>query len=475
MIRRAYKKTISGLLIAATVMLTLSGCKYDSFDEYLQALGMKDADEEVSSSVASSSLTSFDLQAQNDNLSHSSDGASSASISSSTDEGSEAYSGPKADSDLSSYYKSADDEADEAIKKAREEIGLTDSTISTKMQEQKGLYAFDRLTEQGKILYVEILTILENEASDVVVSTTSDEAVELVFDYVCTDHPEIFYVDGYSYTNYTVDNVITRISFSGNYTYDIKEVERRKKLINEYVNTCIAGAPSTEDDYYVIKYVYEYIIENTDYDLSAEDNQNICSVFIGHKSVCNGYAKATQYILNKLGIKCTLVVGKCNTKNSKGVRHAWNVVLCNDAYYYVDTTWGDSSYQTSAGESADATKLPKINYDYLNVTSEEIQGNHFISDLIDMPYCSSLKDNYYVREDEYFTSAESSLIAELFKRRYEDGSDNVTIKCSSKEVYDAIFDEMVTSRKVFDYLQGDNSVVSYTTFAETRTLIFWIK
>ncbi|WP_155839525.1 transglutaminase domain-containing protein [Butyrivibrio proteoclasticus] len=473
-------KALITLVLTLTLAASLSGCKYNSFDEYLEALGMKDAeDSAVESSSGASVIVSEDstTSEQGASVVSSIDSSNAASSENSDDAAAQDTSKEKrADSDFESYYQSSDSLAsDEEMQKQRAAIGLTDTGIASIKEKQKGLYCYERLTESGKTLYVEILTIMQNLGKDILVSTTSDEAVELVFDYVCADHPEIFYVDGYQYTNYTVDGVITKISFSGNYIYDKDEIARRETLINEYVNKCLEGAPNSEDDYYAIKYVYEYIIENTEYDVNAADNQNICSVFMTGKSVCNGYAKATQYLLNKLGIPCTLCVGTVNTKTSKGVRHAWNLVLCNNVYYYVDTTWGDSSYQTSSGESADATKLPKVNYDYLNVTSAEITQNHTFSDVLDVPVCTNTTDNYYVREDEYFTSAELSLVGDLFKRRYADGSDNVTIKCASKEVYDSIFEELITNRKVFDYLQGDNSVVSYTTFADTKTIIIWLK
>jgi hypothetical protein len=67
-----------------------------------------------------------------------------------------------------------------------------------------------------------------------------------------------------------------------------------------------------------------------------------------------------------------------------------------------------------------------------------------------------------------------SLVGELFDRRYRDGSNNVTIKCASDAVYDTLFEELITNRKVFDYIQGDNSQISYTTFPDTRTIMFWI-
>ena len=486
------KASFIGILLS---VILLTGCQYSSVDEYLELLGIKDPNHYEN--VAEADTTAEDTGLFLDNLTTDDPAADSF-----PDLGSQAADGsnpsgdygieqekgqeetetlepenPESTEDMAfaaSYKKLTEDELNEEMKAAREAAGINSDSLSKLKEMQEGLYAYERLTVSGKNLYVEILSILQTMAENVPVSTISSEAIDLVFNYVMIDHPEIFYVDGYKYTNYTVDDVITKVSFSGNYTCSPEEAARKQSLINQAVNECLAGAPSSTDDYYAVKYVYDYLIENTEYDADNPDNQNICSVFIDRRSVCNGYAKAAQYLLNKLGIKCTLVTGTVNTKKSRNVRHAWNLVQCNDAYYHFDATWGDSSYQVGNGESADSTRLPAVNYDYLNVTTDEILKNHIISDDIYLPVCSSMKDNYYVREDEYFTNTELSLIKELFERRYADGSDNVVIKCADKTIYDSLFDQLVTQRGVFEYLQGDTSSVSYTTFADTNTIIFWL-
>lgn len=485
------KNTIALFLAAVTTTLTLSGCQYSSFDEYLEILGMKEPayEDEYASREATlvvsedSTSSSFEVAPsyQISDREYSSDEIEAVDASSFTgNEASENNTEPvtggyDADETYSSSYKELTEaELNEQMKAARLAAGITPENVRKLKEEQKGLYAFDRLTGSGQTLYVEILAIIQTMSENVPVSTTSDEAIDLVFDYVCADHPELFYVDGYRYTNYTLDNVITKISFSGNYIYTSDEVKEKQTRINEAINRCLAGAPSSEDDYYAIKYVYEYLIQNVEYDLDAPDNQNICSVFIEEKSVCNGYAKAMQILLNKLGIKSTLVTGTVDTKKARNVRHAWNLVLCNGTYYYVDVTWGDSSYQVGNGENADSTRLPAVNYDYLNVTTDEIEKNHTVSDILYMPECGSMKDNYYVREDEYFVTPELVLVGDLFNRRYQEGSASVVIKCADRDVYDQLFEQLITQRQVFNYMQGDNSSVSYTTFVDTNTMIFWI-
>ena len=350
----------------------------------------------------------------------------------------------------------------------RKTIGITEVDLPALKAAQQGKYAYEHLTEEGKTLYVELLQIIQHRAEDVVVSTLDEETLDVVCSFVLSDHPEIFYMDGYTYTRYTIGGELKKLSFTGNYIYSAEEIADRQQKIDTYVANCLVGAPTDGGDYAKVKYVYDYLITNTEYDSQAPDNQNICSVFLYGRSVCQGYAKATQYLLNQLGIPTTLVTGKVN-----GVGHAWNLVYADGEYTYVDTTWGDSSYQKmETGDSSQ--KMPLINYTYLCCTTQDISKTHTIAETLPMPQCTSMKNNYYVREGEYFTETDMDAVGALFSRRYADGSNNVTIKCSTQAVYEDFINRLITQQQVFGYMDGSNNTVSYTTFDEQYILIIWL-
>ena len=104
--------------------------------------------------------------------------------------------------DFSAFYrKFFDTDSDGEVKKVRDEAGLTEENIEKVKKNQEGYYAFDKLTDAGKTLYAELLLILKQELEDVYVSTTSEQAIDIVFNYLMIDHPEIFWVEGYSFKN----------------------------------------------------------------------------------------------------------------------------------------------------------------------------------------------------------------------------------------------------------------------------------
>ncbi len=244
-------------------------------------------------------------------------------------------------------------------------------------------YSYAQLSDSDRTLYRDIYTILINHAEDVLINSLDADQVDRVFQLVMNDHPEIFYVNGYSMNKYTLNGVPTSLEFTGTYTKTKDEADEAWPTINTYEAKCFAGMPENADDYGKVKYVYEYLIENTDYNLDAEDNQNILSVFATGESVCQGYAKATQYLLNELGIPCLILTGVVKG----GEPHAWNMAYVDGQWTYIDTTWGDASYRNV---DTGAT-WNEITYDYLCVGEDDLMGTHHADNLIEMPAAVRIK------------------------------------------------------------------------------------
>ncbi len=337
-------------------------------------------------------------------------------------------------------------------------------------------YAREQLSEAERCWYDDIYEMLmgqirEGDLDPAYINQISSDRIEDIFQCVLNDHPEIFYVTGYHYTQYKEGSKVTRITFAGDYAMDGQEIALKQQQIENYVSACLSGLGEQATQYEKVKYVYEYLIDRTEYNLEAAENQNICSVFVGGQSVCQGYAKAMQFLMNRLGMQCTLVTGIVEN----GERHAWNLVSVDDRYYYVDVTWGDVSYQVRE-QNAEVMSgaFPAVNYDYLCNTSQQLAKTHTIDNVVPMPECTSMEANYYVMEGAYFTAYDQEQLNMLFEKGYDQGREDIALKCSDEQVYQEIFDKLITEHGIFDLLKSGDGRVAYSENQKLFSLTFWL-
>ncbi len=241
--------------------------------------------------------------------------------------------------------------------------------VTNETRDENGL-AYASLNEEQKALYLQLLAGLQSREESFTVYDAKLDILESTYHAVLVDHPEIFWVDGS--THYTYFESGGPITVTPGLSVPLDQVTGIEEQLEAVVQSFMASVPADADDYDKAKLAYEYIIRTTDYDLSAQQNQNLQSALLGHKSVCAGYARAYQYLLQRSGVFCSFVEG---TIPSTGEEHAWNLVLMDGAYTYVDVTWGDPTYPGLEESNMDVV------YDYLGLTTEEIlRDDHAFSD-----------------------------------------------------------------------------------------------
>ncbi len=211
-----------------------------------------------------------------------------------------------------------------------------------------------------------------------------------VYNAFKNDHPERFemmidnqgnnYLTPYGYSWDGVDKVYSFFPkyyiTKDEYNFYMAEIEEKANKLIEDIDVSKIG------EYEASKIVYERLCENIDYVLDAPYCHTIYGSLVNGASVCDGYAKAYQFLLNKLGIIAHTVSGNSyNPTTGVGEAHAWTLVRINGEYYYSDVTWADQT---------------KVFYSYLNCDYSTITKDHqFANPGYSIPESSATKDNYF--------------------------------------------------------------------------------
>ena len=335
-------------------------------------------------------------------------------------------------------------------------------------------FYLEALSEGEQVWYRDIYLALSGMEEEYPLHTDfagepGEEGIERVFYAVMNDHPELFFVSGYTYTRYTLADKLLKISFSGTYTMDTYERVLKEQEIDRAAEECLQALPAEAADYEKVKYVYEYVILHTDYRKDAPDNQNICSCLLSGESVCQGYGKREQFEYIGAGLKSTHV----SCKVYGGQAHAFNLVEVDGQCYYVDATWGDPSYQSEEKEEGTGS-LPQINYDYLCVPAAMLEKTHTVDTSYALPECTSMQANYYVMEDAYFTEYNEEAVEDFFEKAQDAGKTTITFMCSDDAVYDTFVTELVTNQEIFRYFYTAGGKIAYTEDTAGHSLTFWL-
>ena len=168
------------------------------------------------------------------------------------------------------------------------------------------------------------------------------------------DNPEIFYLSpNKMYLNIETTTIGSNVTYNvfinngneNNYFIDEftsqGQVESAINQIEQTKNQILQNR--SENTYDNIKMVHDYLVENIEYDttISQSNIYNVYGALVNGRAVCEGYARSFKYLMDELGIPCTLVIGTGTNSQGETENHAWNYVQLNGNWYAIDCTWDD--------------------------------------------------------------------------------------------------------------------------------------
>lgn len=221
-----------------------------------------------------------------------------------------------------------------------EHIDRNSNLYINDLYQSDGLH-YNNLKEKEKLLYDKIVKSYKKLEKEVKLDLKSygcdvyegcDVSIVAVWNSVMLDHPELLQLSGMSYRYYN-DSPIVDLYFKSGLYFDFQysiSIMRIQRIIDN-----IKKDTNDMSEKEKVKYVYEWIGRNNDYDTIftySSENQSAYSSFINHRGVCAAYAKVSQIIFQNIGIESYMVHGK-STGN-----HMWNMVKVDGKYYFYDST-----------------------------------------------------------------------------------------------------------------------------------------
>lgn len=154
---------------------------------------------------------------------------------------------------------------------------------------------------------------------------------QAIFAAIRYSHPELFFWGNAE--NYIESQGDAVKAFIPEYLYDSATVATMTATYEAAIDAIVAGAPTTSEfDKWL--YVHDYFVQNYTYDYTYSI-RDAYTLFTQKTGVCQAYMLGVIAVAEELGLE-TLPV------TSNAMKHAWNLVKLDGAWYHVDVTWDDS-------------------------------------------------------------------------------------------------------------------------------------
>ncbi len=273
----------------------------------------------------------------------------------------------------------------------------------------------------------------------------ADEALEFaaqILPVICVEYCYVESIKGAAYSEGENEGKLQLVKVN----YYGETVEECINMVDELrtkTDSVLSKVESSWSDYQKVKYVHDWIVLNSTPDpdnVGGTWASNAYGAIVDGRPTCLGYAKATFYMLSKLGFDVVFDIGMGTT-----AKHIWVKVDIDGDWYCLDTTWDDPVSSTQVDPDY-------ISYEYFLRTDEFMSDTH--TDNFDMmffnePSATATELNWYAQNGCYIESTDDAedILNQAIKDAVAGGKEYeyVRIFCSDVDVYDEVLSDYGTN------------------------------
>jgi len=260
---------------------------------------------------------------------------------------------------------------------ALNQIASADTSVGEKQEVQtnttapKSEYYYQQLDSYAKIIYDKFKSNKENLKTGTYKIEFDKEFDELLkqengsdllqeyyqsaMETFLYDNPDVFYLDPtkmYINIQTTKKVFITTyevyIDCGENPNYFADGYNSKEQILNyesqiEQEVQKILAKTTGKNQYKKIQVIHDYLVDNISYEesISKDNIYNMYGALVNKEAVCEGYAKAFKYLMDKIGVESIVVIGVATDSNGDTQNHAWNYINFSNSWYAIDVTWDD--------------------------------------------------------------------------------------------------------------------------------------
>ena len=257
------------------------------------------------------------------------------------------------------------------------------------------------------------------------------------------DHPELFWLSVSSSSfRYSYRRLIMN---EGGYSVSIQlsdsfpDKDEQMKALDSAAEEFLADIDLADSAPNVALAIHDKLIDLVSYDKEAASSldKDLAHTAYGalvansrgdaNSAVCDGYSYAYEYLLQKAGIRSTIIAGLAGDTEESAGPHSWNLVELSGEWYEVDSTWNDISAEEALNSEEEYSEIAeeamrnewytdRLRHFLFNVTTEQISSfepGKYYRYTNDRGWVSFLSDSVHIRHTQEDSSSTGDYMTPL--------------------------------------------------------------